>query len=90
MLRTKMCDYNDANIVVKGKISVTGTNASNRKNKRLTFKINAPFRSCISKISNTFVFNGENCDIVMSMYNLLEYSDNYSVTSGSLWDYYSD
>ena len=72
-------------IVVKGRISVTGTNNANRRNKKLTFKNNAPFRSCISKINNTFVDNGEDLDIVMSMYNLLEYSDNYFMT-GSLWN----
>ena len=72
-------------IVVKGRISVTGANNANRRNKKLTFKNNAPFRSCISKINNTFVDNGEDLDIVMSMYNLLEYSDNYFMT-GSLWN----
>ena len=72
-------------IVVKGRVSVTGTNNANRRNKKLTFKNNAPFRSCISKINNTFVDNGEDLDIVMSMYNLLEYSDNYFMT-GSLWN----
>ena len=72
-------------IVVKGRISVTGTNNANRRNKKLTFKNNAPFRSCISKINNTFVDNGEDLDIVMSMYNLLDYSDNYFMT-GSLWN----
>ena len=58
------------------------------KNKKLTFKNNAPLRSCISKINNTFVDNAENLDIVIPMYNLLEYSDNYSMTSGSMWNYY--
>ena len=48
---------------------------------------NAPFRSCISKINNTFTGNAENVDIVMSLYNLLEYSDNYSMTSGNFWNY---
>ena len=46
--------------------------------KRLTFKNDAPFRFCISKINNTFMDNAENLDIVMPMYTLLEYSDNYS------------
>ena len=44
----------------------------------------------ISKINNTFIDNAENLDIVMPMHNLLEYSYNYSVTSGSLWNYYRD
>ena len=46
----------------------------------------APFKSCISKTNNAFVDNGEDLDFVMPMYNLLEYSDNYSMTSGSLWE----
>ena len=62
----------------------------NRRNKKLIFKNNAPFRSCISKISNIFIDSAEDLDTVMAMYNLLEYSDNYSVTSGSLWNYYRD
>ena len=58
--------------------------------KNLTFKNDAPFQSCISKINNTFTDNAEDLHIVMPMYNLLEYSDNYSMTSGSLWNYYRD
>ena len=54
------------------------------KKLKLTFKNNAPFRSCVSKINNTFISNAENLDIAMPRYNLLEYSDNYSMTSGSL------
>ena len=53
-------------------------------------KNNAPFRSCISKVNNTFIDNAEDLDIVTSMYNLLEHSKNYSMTSGSLWNYYRD
>ena len=53
MLRSDLCDYSDAYIVLTGMISVTGINANNRRNKKLTFKNNAPFRSCISKINNT-------------------------------------
>ena len=88
ILRPDLCDYSDAYIIVKGKITVTGKNNDNRVNKKLVFKNNAPFRSCIWKINNTFIDNAEDLDIVMPMYNLLEYSDNYSVTSGSLWNYY--
>ena len=50
----------------------------------------APFTSCISKINNTQIDNAEYIDIVMPMYNLIEYSDNYSKTSGSLWQYCKD
>ena len=90
MLRSDLCDYSDAYIVVKGIINVTGTNANNRRNKKLTFKNNAPFRSCISKINNAFIDNAEDLDIVMPMYNLLEYSGNYSKASASFWNYYRD
>ena len=51
------------------------------------FKNCAPFTNCRSKINNTQIDNAEYIDIVMSMHNLIEYSDNYSKTSGSLWKY---
>ena len=90
MLRSDLWDYSDAYIVVNGRLSIRGTNNANRTNKKLTFKNNAPFRSCISKINSTFIDNAEDLDIVMPMYNLLEYSDNYTVTSGSFRNYYRD
>ena len=62
----------------------------NRRIKKLTFKNIAPFRSCRSKINNTFIDNAEDLDIVTTMYNLSEFNDNYSITSGSLWNYYRD
>ena len=55
--------------------------------KKVIFKSCAPFTNCISKINSTQIDNAEYIDIVMPMYNLLEYSDNYSKTSGSLWQY---
>ena len=60
------------------------------KDRKMLFENNAPFTSCISKISNTFIDTAENLDIVLSMYNLLEYRDNYSMISGSLWNYYTE
>ena len=90
MLRSDLCDCSDAYIVVKGITNVAGTNANNRMTKKLAFKNNTPFRSCISKIKNTLIDSAEDLDIVVPMYNLLEYSDNYSMTSGSLWNYYRD
>ena len=90
MLRSYLCDYNDAYIVVKRRISVTGTDNANRRNKKLTVNNNASFRPCILKISNAFIDNVEDLDRVMPMYSLLEYSDNYSMTSGSSWNYYRD
>ena len=56
----------------------------------MAFKNNDPFTSCISKTNNTFIGNAGNLDIVMPTYNLLEYSDNCSMRSGSLWNYYRD
>ena len=90
MLRSDLCEYSNAYFVVKGRISVTGTGNANRRNKNLTLKNSAPYRSCILKIKNTFIDNAEHRNIVMPMYNLSEYSDNYSMTSGSLWNYYRD
>ena len=90
MLRYSLCDYSDAYILVKGHISVnnTGTTtAPTNINKKVMFKNCAPFPNCIRKINNIQVDNAEYIDIVMSMYNLIEYSDNYSKTSGSLWQY---
>ena len=75
MLRSDLCDYSDTGNVVKGWISVTGNNAANRRDKKLTFKNNAPFRSSISKINNTFIGNAEDLDIVIPIYNLLKYSN---------------
>ena len=79
MLRSDLCDYSNAYIVVKGRLSVTCTNNTNKRDEKLTFKINALFRSRIPNINNTFVDNPENLDIVMPMHNLLEYNDNYSI-----------
>ena len=56
----------------------------------MAFKNNAPFISCISKINNTVIDNAEDLDVVMPMYNLIEYSRNYRKTTGSLWNYYRD
>ena len=88
MLRSDLRDYSDAYIVVKGRISVEGTVNANKRSKKLTFKKNAPFMSWISKINTIFRDSEEDLYIVMSMYNLLEYSANYSMTSGSSWNYY--
>ena len=90
MLKSDLNDYNDAYILVKERISVKCTDNANRWNKKLTFKNNALFRSCISKTNNTLIGNAEDFDIVMPMQNLLEYNENYSVTPGRLWNYYRD
>ena len=91
MLRSSLCHYSDAYIFVKGDISVNNNAAAgaiaNNTNKKLIFKNRAPFTNCISKINNTQIDNSEYIDIVMPMYNLIQYSNNYSQTSGSLWQY---
>ena len=90
MLRSDLCDFNDAYIVVKGYITLEGDNDANKQNKNLVFKNNAPFINCISKINGVKIDNAEDLDVVMPMYNLLEYSKNYRKTTGSLWNYYRD
>ena len=94
MLRSSLCDYSDAYILVKGNISVNNTADAaadpNNRNKKVIFKKCAPFTNCISKINNIQTDNAEYIDIVIPMYNLIEYSDNYLKTSGSLWQYCKD
>ena len=94
MLRSSLCDYSDACILVKGNISVNDTAgagaAANNTNEKVIFKNCAPFINCISKINNAQTDYAEHIDIVMPMYNLIEYSDNYSKTCGSLWQYCKD
>ena len=91
MLRSSLCDCSDAYILIKGNITVNNTAAegaaANNTNKKVIFKNCAPFTDCISKINNTQVDNAKDIDTIMPMYNLVEYSDNYSKTSGSLSHY---
>ena len=78
---------------MKGDITLTKTNGRGIIDIRyrfLAFKSNAPFTNCISKINIVLIDNAEDLDVVMSMYNLLEYSKNYKKTTGSLWNYYRD
>ena len=91
MLRSDLCDYSDAYIVVKGIVTVSADERDrDEMNRQVFLKNNAPFISCISKINGVLVENAEDSDLVMQMYNLLEYSKNYSKTSASLWNYYRD
>ena len=85
MFRSDLCDFSDAYIVVKGDITVTNPNNAKR-NKAVAFKNNAPFINCISKINGIKIDNAEDLDVVMHMYNLLEYSKNYKKTTWSLWN----
>ena len=85
MLRSNLYDYADSYILVKGTITITrARDDADERDKGVTFKNCAPFTNCISRISNTDIDNAHDIDIVMPMYNLIEYSDNYSKTSGSL------
>ena len=79
-----MYDYSDAYIVVRGRITIEGSDNAKEINNKLIFKDNAPLRSSILKINNLFIGNAEDLDIAMPMYNRLEYSDNYSLASQSL------
>ena len=89
MLRSDLCDFGDAYIIVKGVITVTNPNDAKRI-KVVTFKNNAPFINCISKINGIKIDNAEDLDVLMPMYNLLQYSKSYRKTTGSLWNYYRD
>ena len=96
MLKSSLCDYNDAYILVKGTITIIGRGAdaaarqADERDKGVSFKNCAPFINCISEINNTQIDNAKDIDIVMPMYNLIEYSDNYAKTSGRLWQYFRD
>ena len=86
MLKSSVYDYSDAYILDTAAADADANNT----NKKVIFKSCAPFTNCISEINNTQVDNANDIDIVMPMYNLIEYSDNYAKTSGSLWQYYKD
>ena len=94
MLKSSLCGYSDAYILVKETISVNNTAAqgvaANNTNKKVIFKNCAPFTNCISEINNTQIDNAKIIDIVMPMYNLIEYGDKYTKTTGSLWQYCKD
>ena len=94
MLKSSLCDYSDAYILVKGTIAVNNTAAgdadANNTNKKVVYKNCAPFTNCISEINNTQVDNAKDIDIVMPVYNLIEYNDNYLRTSGRLSQYCKD
>ena len=93
VVTSSLCNYSDAYILVNGKTKVDNTTtaaAPTNKNKKLILKNGAPFTNWISKINNTQADNAEYIDIVMPMYNLIEYSDDFFKTSGSLWQYCKD
>ena len=88
--------HTDAYILVKGTITITrarddaAARRADERDKCVIFKNCAPFIKCISKINDTEINNAQDIDIVMLMYNLMQYNNNYSKTSGSLWQYYKD
>ena len=94
MLRSNLCDYADAYILVNGRITITGAGddgaarRADERDKGVTFKNCAPFTKCISRINNTDIDTAQDIDIVIPMYNLIEYNGNYSKTSRRLWQYY--
>ena len=85
-LESSLCDYSDAYILVTGNITATPNNAATQ----VVFKNCAPFEKCRTEINETFIDEADFINITMPMYNLIEYSDNYSDTSGSLWQFKRD
>ena len=81
-IKSSLCDYSDPFILVTGNITVNADN-----NTDLTFKNCAPFSSCTTKINDVFADEANHVYIAIPMYNLIEYSDNNSDTSGSLWQF---
>ena len=93
MLRSDLCDYSDAYILVKGTITVTAPGVNNNannvrdnRNRPVILKNNVPFVSCITRINGELSEDANDLDIVMPTYNLLEYSKNYRKTMGSLYN----
>ena len=91
LLKSSLYYYSDAHILVKGTITVSNTEvaagAANSGDKKVIIKNCAPFTDCMSEINNTHVDSAKDIDVLMLMYNLIEYSDNYSKRSGRLWQY---
>ena len=96
MLKSSLCDYSDPYILLRRTIAITGAGAdaavrqADERDKGVTFQNGAPFTNCISEINNTQEDNAKDIDIVMPMYNLIEYSDNDAKTTGSLCQYFRD
>ena len=85
-LESSLCDYSGAYILVTGNITATPNNALTQ----VVFKRCASFKNCRTEINDIFIENADFINITIPMYNLIEYSDNYSDTSGSLWDFKRD
>ena len=97
-IESGLCDYSDAYVLVTGNITVTRTIAGDLVQRKqlftaathVIFKNCAPFKKCSTETNGTLVDEADFINITMPMYNLIEYSDNYSDTSGSLWDFKRD
>ena len=85
-IESSLCDYSDANILITGNINVTGGD----HNTKVIFKNCTSFEKCSTEIDGTLAVETNVINITMPMYNLIEYSDNYSDTSGSLWNFKRD
>ena len=94
MLKLSLCDYSNAYILIKGTLTVANTavksQPNNAVNKKVTFKNCAPFTNCMSRINNMQVYHAHYVDVIMPMYNLIEYRNNYLKTSWTLWQYFRD
>ena len=90
VLKPNLCDYADAYILVDGTIRAEAANVANAAATRLALKNCAPFAKCNLEINYKHVDTAENLDIVMPMYNLIEYSDNYQDSSATLYQYKRD
>ena len=86
-MKNDLCDFNDAYIVVTGKITANDDNVYNRK---VSLKSSAPFFNCTLKINSQLIEDAQDLDIVIPRYNLLCYSKNFRKTTGSFWNYYPD
>ena len=90
-LRNDLYDFNDAYIVVTGKITAANPgNNANQYNRKVSLKNSTPFLNCALKINSQLIEDAQDLDIVMPMYNLLYYSKNFRKTTGSFWNYYPD
>ena len=89
-LRNDLCDFNDAYIVVTGKITVTNPGNDDVCNRKVSFKNSTLFFNCTLQINSQLIEDPQDLDIVILMYNLLYYSKNFRKTTGSFWNYYPD
>ena len=90
-MRNALCDFNDAYIVVTGKITITNPrNDDDVYNRKVSFKNSAPFFNCPIRINSQLIEDAQILDIVIPMYSLLYYSKNFRKTTGSFWNYYAD